>query len=154
MSDEPEEDEDEPEAEPSEWVQPPELLLAAFRLAESIEDIGVLLVEEGFDPTTVRVLSAWEHSEHRWSAPTRPCPGYRATTEAWKWLVSGWDVDIAGISDGCGLTREVVRERITVLQHARLIYPDGCIAKAARNAISAAITVRLKGRKGRDSSGD
>ncbi len=156
--DEPDDEpEDEQTAEP-EWSRPPAQLLAAFRAIESIEHIGVLLIDDGFDANSIRVLTAWEHTDHRWSAPSEPCPDDgMPTATAWKWLLSGWDVDIAAIAAGSGLSRDVVRERVAVLQHARLIYPDGGIAAAARKAVTATIRERLKRgvqKKGKDEKKD
>jgi hypothetical protein len=143
MTDEPDEDElDEPEPT---WSQPPAALLTAFRATESIEDIGVLLVDEGFDAVTVRVLSAWEHSNHHWSMPATQMPDAgRPTATAWRWLMSGWSVAYDAIADGAGVSRDVARERMKVLQHARLVYPDGRMSKFAQQALQATIRERIR----------
>ncbi len=124
---------------------PPAMLLSAFRAAEAVGDIGVLLVDDGFDATTMRVLSAWERTEQKWSQPKKPCPdGGRPTIAAWRWLCSTWTVDYAAVADGASVSRDVARERVMVLMHARLIYPDGDVSKAARQAMTATIRGRLK----------
>lgn len=132
------------------WVAPPPTLLAAFKAAETVEGVGAMLVDDGFDALTLRVLSAWENTEHRWSKPKKPCPDDgRPTSAAWSWLCSTWAVDYGAIAEGAGVSRDVARERVAVLLHARLIYPDGQIAKAARTARTAAIRARLKSEQAR-----
>ncbi len=143
--DEPDEAPDEEQEAEPEWTRPPAELLAAFRATEAVEHVGVLLLDDGFDAVSIKVLTAWESSDHRWRSPAGPCPDDgRPTATAWRWLASGWVIDVATIAVGCGLSREVVRERVSILQHARLIYPDGGIAKAARQAVTATIRERLK----------
>lgn len=136
---------------------PPKLLIDAFRAAEQVTDIAVLMADEGFDTVTMRVLAAWERSIPRWRRPSKPCPDAgRPTAEAWKWLTSGWSIDYATISAAAAVARDVARERCDVLVHARLIYPDGSISKPARQAMQAAVASRLvrAGGKRRDKKDD
>ncbi len=124
--------------------KPPQGLIEAFRAAEQPTDIGVLMSEDGFDAMLMKVISSWEKTSQRWKKPKKPCPDEaRPTTDAWLWLVSGWTIDYAGIAAGAGVSRDVARLRVATLLHARLIYPDGSIAKAARNAMTAALRARL-----------
>ncbi len=154
MVDEPDDDPEDEQTAEHEWSRPPADLLAAFRAVESVEHIGVLLADDGFDATLIKVLSAWEHAEHWWTTPAEPCPDDgRPTAAAWRWIVSGWVIDVAGT----GLSRDVVREQMAILQHARLVYPDGNIAAAARKAVTATIRERLKRgvqKKGKDEKKD
>lgn len=123
---------------------PPPLLIDAFRALEQPTDIGVLMDDEGFDATTMRVYSAWEKSSHVWNRPATPCPDDgRPTTAAWNWLRSGWSIDVGGIAEGAGVARETARELLTVLLRARLIYPDGSSSKHARQALTATVAMRL-----------
>ncbi len=134
-------------------MTPPLALLAAFRAADekAIEIIGVLLDGDGFDATTLRVMSAWQNSEHQWNAPKKPCPDNgRPTAAAWRWLCSGWTLDVVAIANGANVSTDTARERLTILQHARLIYPDGEVNKFAKQALGATIAQRISKAQGKD----
>lgn len=139
--------------------RPPPNLLLAFKALEQPTDIAVLLIDDGFDATLVRVLGAFEKANNRWDAPKKPCPDDgRPTPAAWAWLVAGWKFDYESITRGANISRDQVRERIQVLVQSRLIYPDGTISTHARKAITATVRVRLnaggKGGKGKKNDDD
>jgi hypothetical protein len=138
-----EEDDEIDEPEP-EWESPPALLLESFRELETLTDIAVLLVEDGFDAVTMRVLSAWEKTEHRWRRPETDQPADRPTVAVWEWLASGWCPDYAAIAAGADVSHEIARERFQVLMRARLIYPDGTMSEHATKALEAVVRLRLR----------
>ena len=127
-------------------------LLAAFRSAETVADIGVLLAEDGFDAITMRVFAAWANSENRWKQPKKPRPDDgRPTATAWRWICDHWTIDIAAIAAGAGVSPDVARERIAILKHARLIFPDGEPSKFAKQALTTTIAQRLRAGAGKRS---
>ena len=129
-------------------------LLAAFRAAETVSDIGVLLAEDGFDAITMRVFAAWQNSENRWKQPKKPPPDDgRPTATAWRFICDHWTIDIAAIAAGAGVSEHTARERIAILQHARLIYPDGEGQKFAKQALTMTIAQRLRGGKSKKKTG-
>lgn len=123
----------------------PTALIEAFRAVESVESMAVLLHEDGFDQAALRALSAWQHSDHSWTTPERPCPNDgKPTAAAWRWLVSTWEIDIDAIADAANVSRSTARSLIQLLIGNRLIYPDGTIAKAASSALRTVIGEQLQ----------
>lgn len=127
--------------------KPPLILIAEFVNLERLEDVAVLTAEDGFDAETMRVLAAWEKTEQRWSKPRGEMPT-RPTAAAWRWLVSGWELDIPAIADAAAVTYGTARDRMAVLTGNRLVYPDGTMSKFARNALRAHMGMRLNAGKG------
>jgi len=126
--------------------RPPANLIAAFRASESPEQIAALLHEDGFDEQTIRVLGAFQQSDHEWSEPPRPCPDDgRPTARAWAWLVSGMKLDYVALADAAGLTPRTAQQKIGVLLGNRLIYPSGEVNKWAFAALQKTISKRLGG---------
>lgn len=123
----------------------PSELLKAFRAAERPEHVAVLLHDdEGWNAESMRVLTAWEHTEHRWTHPkTTPPDGDAPTTRAWRWLVSGWDIDITAVADAADVSRTVAQAKIDMLIGNRLIYPDGGMHHAAHAALKVHVASRL-----------
>jgi hypothetical protein len=127
---------------------PPADLLNAFRGLESPEQLGPLVVEEGFDAATLHVLAAWLSSDHIWSQPKAPCPdGGRATSVAWRWLVSGWTLDVEYVAKAADVSMSTARAKLELLVANRLIFPDGEMAKIAKAMLQAAIRKALGGKK-------
>lgn len=128
--------------------RPPPTLLAAFRKREQIEDIAVLMGEEGFDPTIIRVLTAWQHTDQKWRKPKKPPPnGDLPTAANWVWVMKHWAADVTAVADAARVTFSVARASLEALMLNRLIYPDGTMAKAARGAISNFVAAHLPKRK-------
>lgn len=127
-------------------------LLAAFKEADKkqqVEQAGVLVVEDGFDADSVRLLSAWLHADAKWKAPSKNMPdGGRPTARAWAWLAAGMQPDVNALADAAGVTRSVARQKLARLVAVRLVYPDGTIADAGRIVIQAAIADRAPKGKG------
>lgn len=127
---------------------PPHAVIERFKKAESIDQIAVLMVAEGFEPEVLRVLSAWKRSEHQWVEPKRPCP--ESMLEAWRWLVEGWTVDVDAIAETANVSIAVARSRINVLQGNRLIYPDGTMVTFVVAALHSAMKKQLGLKKPKD----
>jgi len=131
----------------------PHLLLDAFRRVESVDALGAMVTRkdgEGFDGDAIRVLAAWTSSDHRWVAPRAPCPdGGNPTAAAWKWLVSGWVIDIAYIAKATDLSMATTQAKIELLVSNRLIFPDGEMAKVAKAMLQASIRKALGREKGK-----
>lgn len=127
--------------------KPPADLLRLFVALEKLEDAAALTSDSGFDSDTMRVLAAWSKSEQGWSAPSRRAPTL-ATPTAWRWLVDGWELDVAGIADASGLPYSVVRKKLDVLTGNRLIYPDGTMSQFAESSLRAHMGMRLRGKLG------
>jgi hypothetical protein len=120
-------------------MKPPEELVAAFRalVDKASEGIAMLLVDNGFDAATMRVLAAWPHLEHGWEQPKRPCPSSMPTPAAWRWLVSGHRYEAQQLADAAGVTIAIARAKATMLLGARLALPDGTITSSASAALAA-----------------
>lgn len=132
---------------------PPKLLIETFRTngEKQAESVSVMLEDEGFDAQTMRLLVAWMYTPHAWKRPRKPCPDEgMATAAAWRWLWSGITLDYAALADAANVTASSARQRMTMLIAARLVFPDGTIAKAARGAMTAAVTSRLPKKKDKD----
>ena len=120
-------------------------LIRAFQVGEQNEAAAIFIDEDGFDLVTIRVLSAWWHSDHDWVKPSRPCPDDgRPTARAYAWLISGMDIDYVAIADAAGVSRSQARARMARLIGNRLIYPDGQMAKVAKASMQAAIAKRVR----------
>lgn len=103
-----------------------------------------MMVTDGFDAETMRVLAAWQHQRQHWTSPSRPCPDDgRPTADAWSWLVSGWDIDVTGVAAAAGVSRMIAREKLDVLIGNHLIYPDGGMARAALSALKTHVAQRI-----------
>lgn len=123
---------------------PPLLLIEAFRKLETNETLAVIAGENGFDVVAMRVLAAWRNTDHVWMPPKKPCPDdAHPTAAAWRWLVRGWQIDITAVARGAGVSRNIAHDKIDQLVDARLIYPDGTMAKAAENALKLHVADRL-----------
>lgn len=121
-------------------------LLAAFKESDKkqqVEQVGVLVVEDGFDADSVRLLSAWLHTDLKWKPPSKKVPS-GANPRAWAWLAAGMQVDYNRLADAAGVTRSIARQKLARLIAVRLVYPDGTIAAAGRIVIQAAIQERAK----------
>jgi len=130
---------------------PPAALIDAFRAldANNTESLAPLLVEDGFDAEAIRVLAAWPHTECPWTAPARACPDEgRPTQAAWRWLMSGLDVDVTAIADLANVSCDIAKDKLRILISSRLVYPGGDISAAGHTALRAAVAERV--RAGRD----
>lgn len=141
--------------------QPPALLLAAFRATEQVYQVACLMVDDGWDAVSIRVLGAWASSDNRWTSPTTSVPDDgKPTPAAWEWLCSGWQLDVAGVAAGANVSMETARERLQLLQRSRCIYPSGEMNKWALAAVNACVASRVnqrgqgKGRPGRGGGGE
>lgn len=113
-------------------------LVGAFRVEAdaAVEAVAILLVDDGFDAQTMRVLAAWQNAPIAWSAPKRKCPdGGKPTAAAWAWLVAGLEVDYDAIASTANVTRQVARAKVAMLLGGRLVLPDGSLAKPARASL-------------------
>jgi hypothetical protein len=121
-------------------------LILAFQAAERKESVAALLDAESFDLDAIRVLSAWAHSDHKWTMPARKCPDDgKPTMRAWAWMVGGMNLDYIAIADAAGVSHATARSKLAVLLGHQLIYPDGQMAQVARAALQATITRRVRG---------
>lgn len=137
--------------------KPPASLIDAFRAIEAVEQLGVLIAEDGFDQETLHVLSSFLHCEHTWREPSRKCPDNgRPTAAAYAWLMSGLTLDYVAIAEAAGVSRQAASARMAMLIGNRLVYPDGQIHKLARAALQGAIAKRARAgqRKGKDKDKD
>lgn len=142
--------------------KPPAPLIAAFREVadREIESVAALLVDDGFDAETMRVLAAWPQLEHGWREPKKPCPdgGVLPTPAAWRWLCSGHGLDAVGLADAAGVSIAVARAKAAVILGNRLVMPDGTLTKPARAALSAharrALGIKANAGKGNDGKRD
>lgn len=118
-------------------------VLGPFRGLEEAQDAVLLLG----DDDALRVLIAWTHVDNEWTAPSSPAipPPMRAGKMAalWRWMCSGWSVDIDELSRLAGVTPDVAHRKLSMLQGNRFIYPTGEMSKAARLAIQAVTAKRL-----------
>lgn len=124
------------------------MLIDAFRAldANNTESLAPLLVEDGFDAETIRVLAAWPHTDHPWTAPARACPDEgRPTRAAWRWLMSGLELDVTAIADLANVSCDTAKDKLRILIGSRLVYPGGDISAAGHTALQAAVAVRLRG---------
>ncbi len=126
---------------PKRNTTPPHALIERFKKAEVIDQIAVMMVADGFDSETLRVLSAWKRSDHQWLEPKRPCP--EPMLEAWKWLVEGWSIDVDTIAETANVSISIARSRVNVLLGNRLIYPDGTMVTFAVAALHAHLKKQL-----------
>lgn len=133
----------------------PVLLLSEFRKLEKPTDIAVLMVNEGFDAETMRVLSAWQHTEQRWKRPKKPCPDEgRATGASWKWLRDGWSMDVAAIAIGADVSQLTATAKLELLAGSKLIYPDGTVSAAATQALLGHVSEKLRAARGKGKDKD
>lgn len=133
------------EIDAGQYADPPEGLIAEFHALESAMALGVILDDDGFDAESIRVVSAWQNTAHRWRAPATPCPDELATVRAWTWLVSGWDIDFSAIAEGAGIPEHIARDKVARLVTSRLIYPDGSMSKWLATTINKLVKDRLVG---------
>lgn len=138
-------------------ASPPSDLIRAFEAAAKAEDLGAVMVEDGWNAEAMRVLAATQHVEHRWIEPKRPCPdGGRATPAAWAWLISGLEIDFVELAAAADVTVPIARRKWMQLASARLVMPDGSMTKWARAALKKHVAQRLgsTGRKAKQSDAD
>lgn len=143
-------------------TSPPRDLILAFRAAEQPQHLAPLMVDDeergrrgGFDAIAMRIVGSWEHAQHRWRAPRTPCPDDgKPTPRAWSWLWSGHHVDIDEIARGADVALEIAREKINVLRHNRLIYPDGSLSQWLLAAVRTHVSKRLGVNERRGGSGN
>jgi len=131
-------------------TSPAHELLRLFRGMEGAEQLAPLIVDEeggsksGFDVVTLRVLAAWMMTSHRWTEPKgAPPDGGMPTASSWSWLWSSYKMDVGGVAAGADTTREVARERLEVLRHNRLVYPDGSCTRFLLAAVRVHVGKRL-----------
>lgn len=130
-------------------MSPPSVLIDAFKAIDEIHAIAVLMVNDGFDADAMRVLAAIPTVSQTWEPPTRALPDDgRPTTAAWLWLLEGWSVDIEDLARSADVTRQTARQKLAVIQKARLAYPDGTMSKGAQGALRAHVAARLIGNAG------
>jgi len=117
-------------------------LIVAFHAVESNSDAVPVLG----DQDAMRVLIAWSKSEHTWKRPKGKAPQLSAANhhEVWRWIVSGWVYDLPQISLGAGVPPRVASEKMQVLVHNRLIYPDGSMSRAAKTALDVYVAMKLR----------
>lgn len=108
-------------------------VLAAFRALEESDDAIVVLNDEN----AMKVLVAWSHTDQQWTRPdSKPPPAtHGRMARLWTWVVSGWEIDPRRVAQLAGVPVTVAHEKISVLVGNRLIYPDGTMAKGARQAL-------------------
>lgn len=117
-------------------------LIDSFRALESnVDSIPVL-----GDGEAMRVLVAWSKSRQTWSRPTGKVPTLTATNhaEVWAWVCRGWEVNYVEIARGAGLAVRTASEKMHMLMHNRLCYPDASISRAARTALDVFVAKQLK----------
>lgn len=130
-------------------MNPPAILIDAFKATDEIHAIAVLMVNDGFDAEAMRVLAAIPNAAQTWNAPSRELPDDgRPTTAAWQWLLDGWVIDIEDLARSADVTRQTARQKLAVIQKARLAYPDGTMSKGAQGALRAHVAARLIGNAG------
>lgn len=116
----------------------PTALMEAFRVSadRDLEAVACLLIDDGFDAATMRVLAAWPQVEIGWDSPDRKCPGDGSPTPAaWRWLCDGIEFDVGELAAVAGVERAVARDKTEMLLGNRLVFPDGSIAKPARASL-------------------
>lgn len=116
----------------------PTSIMEAFRASadRDLEAVACLLIDDGFNAETMRVLAAWPQVELGWENPGRKCPGDGAPTPAaWRWLVEGIRMDAGELATIAGVSRAVAREKSEMLLGNRLVFPDGSLAKPARASL-------------------
>lgn len=129
-------------------MTPPRMLIDAFKGIETIDMIGIMLEDDGFDQSVVRALLAWQKTENVWVRPREPLPDDgKPTPRAWAWLVSGWEMDSHAVARGASLSIATARAKLEMLRGCRLIYPDGSCSSFATKAISAMIGDRMRGKR-------
>ncbi len=127
---------------------PPDDLLAIFRAAERKEAVAVFVTEDGFDAATVHVLAAWQTTDHVWVEPRDKRPeSSEPTAAAWRWLVSGWQIDYAAVAIAADVSFAMARAKMDMLVRSRLVYPDGKMAAAARGTLQSVISAAVRGKK-------
>ena len=124
---------------------PPADLIAAFVAAESVDQLAVLVVDDGFDLEAIRIIGAWMRADFEWSPPLAPCPdGGRPTRRAYAWLVEGIAVDVQTLAFAAGVPVSVARMKLAQLYGAQLLYPGGKVTKTVQGAVQNTIAKRVK----------
>lgn len=123
---------------------PPADLIAAFKASESPSSIAVLMIQDGFDAVSMRVLAAWQHVKLSWRAPEGKQPDNgRPTPAAWQWICRGLQVDFVALAEAADVVQLVAREKARMLLGARLVYPDNTLARSAQAALNELVRSRL-----------
>lgn len=129
-------------------AKPPQTLIEAFRAVadNAVENIVCLIIDDDkFEAATMRVLSAWSSAAMTWTKPNGKCPDDgRPTNDAWRWLVSGLDVDYDELASAAGVGRSVAVAKAAVLLGHRLVMPDGSITTIAHKALQEHVKNALK----------
>lgn len=126
-------------------MTPPSDLVRAFIVAEQSDHIAALAIDDGIDAQAIRVLVAWQSIEHDWRSPGAPAPSSaEPSAAAWRWLWLGAVYDLGDLAEAAGLSRAIARRKLHQLIGARLVYPGGDIAKAARGLLQAVMVDRIK----------
>jgi hypothetical protein len=116
-------------------------LLAAIRALETTSDAIVILG----DDVTMKVLSAWTRVDNEWTPPETDPPPVVAGRMArvWAWIRAGWTFDVDEVARLAGVSRTVAWRKLDTLQGARLIYPDGSVAKGAQVALATYVAKKV-----------
>ncbi len=92
------------------------------------------------------------------SLRNRSCSGLAAngmpTARTWAWLCSGYRTSFEAIAAGAGVSTEVARDRVAMLLHNRLVYPDGSMSKWLLAALKTHVAKRLGGSSRRKAADD
>jgi hypothetical protein len=116
-------------------------LLDAFKALEHNNDAVPVLN----DDDAMKVLIAWSKLDPVWERPRAKMPAFTPNNRnaVWLWLALGWDIDITSVSRGAGVSESVARTKLEVLQHNRLIYPDGTMSGGAKLALDIYVSTKL-----------
>lgn len=124
----------------------PRTLLDAFRAmeAENLGVVAVLLVDEGWNAESMRVLASWPRADLSWSKPPGKIPDDgKPTAKAWAWICAGLTVDFDRLAAAADVVPRVAREKVKMLLGAGLVYPDGSLSKPARAALNECVKAKL-----------
>jgi hypothetical protein len=115
-------------------------LLEGFRATE--EPCAVMLVAD--DPLARRVLAAWVHYPAVAVVPDEDPPADERARWRWAWEPSWEALDLEELARAVGLPAAELESKLHVMINARLMYPDGTIAKLARSVLHQAAAAMLK----------
>ncbi len=113
-------------------------MLAPFRKLEKPEQLATVIDSA----EAVRVLGSWPSTVKKWTKSKGRAP--RSSARLWEWLWAGVEYDRSGLGSRARLSNARAHSMLSVLMSARLVYPDGTIAKPAQEFVDAYIARKLK----------
>jgi hypothetical protein len=111
-------------------------LLQPYRTDDSL---GVVTVID--DVPAKKLLAAWPRYNPRWVRPKGRMPS--DLDERWYWLWEGVDVDVRFLAECANISEHVAGPKLLTCIHARLLFPDGTLSKAATMMLNAFIAQNL-----------